>query len=111
PPPRTEPATVRPAPPPAQPAPPVAETTEPAPIDEPAAEPSEQTIRIVDIQTNDFGTTRFTTSSGDVWIQQGGAAGRYPQVPFDATLIPAMRDTFFLVSPRGGPRVRVNAAR
>lgn len=76
-----------------------------------ASEPEQQTIRIVEIQRSPLGATTFVTDSGERWVQGNAAAGRYPATPFDAVLVPAMRDSFFLVSPIGGPRVRVSLAR
>ncbi len=76
-----------------------------------AAGAQELRIRVVELRQNAFGVTTFITDDGISWVQRSGNDGRYPEVPFDATLEPAMGDSFFLVSPLGGRRVRVAAER
>lgn len=68
-------------------------------------------IRVVEIRRNALGVTTFVADSGARWVQGSGASGRYPAVPFDAVLEPAMGDSWFLASPLGGRRVRVTEAR
>lgn len=81
-----------------------------SPADASPADDSPRTVLIVEVRRNDFGWTRFVVDSGESFIQRSGARGRYPAVPFEAELRPAMGDSFFLVSPLGGPRVRVTPA-
>lgn len=72
---------------------------------------SERQIRVVDIERTALGSTTFTADDGQVWVQRSGSFGRYPDVPFDAVLSPAMGDSYFLISPLGGRPVRVTSAR
>lgn len=69
---------------------------------------AQQTIIIVEVFRNSLGQTRFVTQDGVTYVQTSTQRGRYPETPFEAELEPGARETFFLSSPLGGPRVRVD---
>jgi hypothetical protein len=64
-------------------------------------------VRIVELRRSGVGQVSFVTDDGRVLVQTGGATGRFPDAPFDAQLESGMRNTYFLTSPLGGPRIRV----
>jgi len=74
---------------------------------ESSAAVEERPVRIIEMRRNDFGVTTFIAEDGETWVQRSGTRGRFPQVPFDAILQPGLGDTYFLLSPLGGPRARV----
>ena len=81
------------------------------PVADADAVEAERTVRIVEVRRTGLGETRFVAENGDVWVQRGGSAGRFPPVPFDAVLQPAMGDSYFLSSPVRASRIRVVPAR
>lgn len=92
---------------PEAPAAPRAESRGPVRAPESAAS-TPRTVTIVDVRRNPLGHTRFYTANGQVYLQTSANRGRYPEVPFEAELDEASRESFFLRSPLGGPRVRVS---
>jgi hypothetical protein len=64
-------------------------------------------VTIVKVRRSGLGQTYFETADGRVLLQRSTNRGRYPDTPFEAELSDAARDTYFLTSPLGGPRVRV----
>lgn len=65
-------------------------------------------IVVVDIRRPRIGPPRFVAADGRVFLQTSTQPGRFPPVPFEAVLRPAVNGSLFLVSPRGGPNVRVS---
>ena len=76
-------------------------------VEEASSDESEIPVRIVEIRRSRLGTASFVTDDGEILVQRGGVDGRYPPVPFDTVLLPGLRNSYFLVSPLGGPRARV----
>jgi hypothetical protein len=72
-----------------------------------ADEEVELTVRIVEIRRSGLGVATFITQDGEAWVERSASAVRFPQVPFDAVLRPAMGDSYFLVSAVGSSRARV----
>jgi hypothetical protein len=83
-------------------APPPAAPVAPAPE---AAYP--RTIVVVELRLRTPSSAIFVTDTGEVWAQTGSGRGRYPDVPFEATLERGSLGSTFLVSPIGGPGIRV----
>ena len=71
-------------------------------------EDGERTVTIAEVRRNRLGQTRFVTDDGVVYLQTSTQRGRYPDTPFVAELEPGARNTYFLSSPIGGPRGRVD---
>lgn len=72
-----------------------------------ANEEAERTLRIVEIRRSTIGVLTFIAEDGEAWVERSASAVRFPQVPFDAVLRPAMGDSYFLVSTVGSSRARV----
>ncbi len=72
-----------------------------------ANEEAERTLRIVEIRRSTIGVLTFLAEDGEAWVERSASAVRFPQVPFDAVLRPAMGDSYFLVSTVGSSRARV----
>lgn len=70
-------------------------------------QPETRTVVVVEVQRSPLGQTVFVTDRGDVLEQTSPRRGRYPPAPFETVLETASRDTYFLTSPLGGPKVRV----
>jgi hypothetical protein len=68
---------------------------------------SRRTIVVKELRLRTPSSAVFITDSGQVWEQTGSGRGRYPEVPFEATIEEGSLGSTFLVSPAGGPRIRV----
>jgi hypothetical protein len=66
-----------------------------------------RTIVVVELRLRTPSSAVFVTDTGEVWDQTGSGRGRYPDVPFEATLERGSLGSTFLVSPLGGPSIRV----
>jgi hypothetical protein len=66
-----------------------------------------QTIVVTQLRLRTPSSAVFITESGQIWEQTGSGRGRYPEVPFEATIEEGSLGSKFLVSPAGGPRIRV----
>jgi hypothetical protein len=78
-----------------------------APAPPPAEENLRRTIVVREVRLRTPSDAVFITDSGEIWHQTGSGRGRYPEVPFEATLESGSLGSTFLVSPAGGPRIRV----
>lgn len=76
-----------------------------------AGEEAERTIRIVEIRRSGVGVLTFIAEDGEAWVERSASSVRFPQVPFDAVLRPALGDSFFLISAVSSSRARVVPAR
>jgi hypothetical protein len=76
-------------------------------VEEPSAAPSQQTIVVTEVHLRTPTYAIFITDNGQTWEQTSGGRGRYPEVPFEATLEAGSLGSTFLISPAGGPRIRV----
>lgn len=66
------------------------------------------TVTIVEIRRPTIGHPRFVAADGTVFSQTSMLRGRFPPVPFEAQLEAGANHSLFLVSPSGGPDVRVS---
>jgi len=66
-----------------------------------------RTIVVVEVRLRSPSDATFVTDDGQVWDQIDSGRGRYPEVPFEATLERGSFSSTFLVSPAGGPRIRI----
>jgi hypothetical protein len=66
------------------------------------------TVTIVEIRRPTIGHPRFIAADGTVFAQTSMLRGRFPPVPFEAQLEAGANHSLFLVSPSGGPDVRVS---
>jgi hypothetical protein len=78
-----------------------------APPPRPAADNAPQAIVVTELRLRGPTTAVFVTANGQVWDQIDNGRGRYPEVPFEATLERGSFSSMFLISPAGGPRIRV----
>jgi hypothetical protein len=78
-----------------------------APAAPPAQENAPRTIVVKELRLRTPSNAVFITDTGEIWHQTGSGRGRYPEVPFEATLESGTLGSTFLVSPAGGPRIRV----
>jgi hypothetical protein len=78
-----------------------------APPPPPAANDAERTIVVTEVRLRTPSSAVFVTDRGQIWEQTGSGRGRYPETPFEATLEKGSLNSTFLVSPAGGPRIRV----
>lgn len=83
-------------------APPPATSTAPL-----QAAPGLQTIVVTELRLRTPSSAVFVTATGQVWEQADTGRGRYPETPFEAKLEPGSLGSMFLISPEGGPRIRV----
>ena len=92
----------------------VSPATTPVPaaaVTEPGAEPAEQTVVVVELRLHTPSSAVFVTATGEVYEQIDTGRGRYPEVPFEAKIESGSLGSRFLVSPAGGPRIRVKVRR
>ena len=82
-------------------------TPAPAPPPPPAADKAERTIVVTELRLRSATSAVFVTANGQVWEQTDNGRGRFPEVPFEAVLEDGSLGSTFLVSPAGGPRIRV----
>jgi hypothetical protein len=73
----------------------------------PATDDARQTIVVTELRLRSPTNAVFVTANGQVWEQSDNGRGRYPETPFEATLEKGSLNSTFLVSPAGGPRIRV----
>jgi hypothetical protein len=71
------------------------------------AEDARQTIVVTQVRLRSPSSAVFVTANGQVWEQIDTGRGRYAETPFEATLESGSLGSVFLVSPAGGPRIRV----
>ena len=69
------------------------------------------TIVVVEVRLRTPSSAVFVTASGEVFEQIDTGRGRYPEVPFEAKIEGGSLGSRFLVSPAGGPRIRVKLRR
>jgi hypothetical protein len=67
----------------------------------------ERMVRIVEIRRSGLGVATFVAENGESWVERSRSTVRFPQVPFDAMLRPAMGDSYFLISASTNSRARV----
>ena len=72
-----------------------------------ASSATPRTVVIVEVRLRSPSDATFVTDDGQVWDQIDSGRGRYPEVPFEATLERGSFSSTFLVSPAGGPRIRI----
>jgi hypothetical protein len=72
-----------------------------------APDNAQQTVVITEVRLRSPTDAVFVTANGQVWEQIDTGRGRYPEVPFEATLERGSLGSMFLASPAGGPRIRV----
>jgi hypothetical protein len=85
-------------------APEAAANAPPAP---PPETDTRRTIVVTEVRLRTPSSAVFITDSGQIWEQTDSGRGRYPKVPFEAALESGSLGSTFLVSPAGGPRIRV----
>jgi hypothetical protein len=73
----------------------------------PRAGDAPKTIVVTELRLRTPSSAVFVTESGQVWEQSDSGRGRYPDTPFEATLEKGSLGSTFLISPAGGPRIRV----
>jgi hypothetical protein len=73
----------------------------------PASDDGGRTIVVTEVRLRSPTSAVFVTASGQVWEQSDNGRGRYPEAPFEATLERGSLNSMFLISPAGGPRIRV----
>jgi hypothetical protein len=66
-----------------------------------------RTVVIVEVRLRSPSSAVFVTEDGQIFEQTDTRRGRYPAVPFQATLEGGSLGSTFLVAPGGGPRIRV----
>ena len=85
--------------------------TPPAAAPPQSAEPTDQTIVVVEVRLRTPSSAVFVTAAGEVYDQIDTSRGRYPEVPFEARIEAGSLGSRFLISPAGGPRIRVSLRR
>jgi hypothetical protein len=78
-----------------------------APPPPPQTDSAPRTIVVAELRLRSPTNAVFVTADGQVWEQTDSNRGRYPETPFEATLEKGALNSTFLISPAGGPRIRV----
>jgi hypothetical protein len=74
----------------------------------PPTNSARQTIVVTELRLRSPTNAVFVMANGQVWEQIDNGRGRYPEAPFEATLERGSLGSMFLISPAGGPRIRVS---